>query len=107
MAPRESDTKKRKPGRPPGVSSASRIGAGGKNAHPVTVQLPIAYLEILEREGKRFGNLRRGQFLLLLAQRKRKEISIERPTGAPSYEFSDDDLQTFKGWTWYVPQEDY
>jgi hypothetical protein len=70
----------------------------------VTLKLPLAYLHILDHEAQRL-RLKRGAFLTLLLQRKRGDVRLQRATDAPTYEFKDKDLTTFKLWIWYMTPE--
>jgi len=66
--------------------------------------LPVSHLEILSAEA-RFLKLRRGEFLQLLLTRKLGLVLLERPEGAPVYEFSDEELGTTRRFVWYLRME--
>jgi hypothetical protein len=87
-----------------GVTGNADAGGKAKSLQTITLKLPLAYMEIMEKEANRLG-LRRGQFLTLLLQRKRGEVSLERTGELPDYNFSGEELRTTKIWLWYVTPE--
>ena len=80
--------------------------SSGTNLRPITLKLPVAYMEILEAEAERIG-VRRGAFLTLLLQRKRGELQLERSAVAPKYKFTDAQLRKTQMWTWYLQPQYY
>jgi hypothetical protein len=68
------------------------------------VRFPVAYLDIIEKEGARIG-LSRGQFLTMLVKRQEGAILMERPPSAPSYEVAKKELETTRLYMWQVASE--
>src|SRR6185369_10018575 len=63
------------------------------------------YMRIVEAEAGRVGTTR-GQFLTLLVKRKRGDIILERPQGAPEYKVTDEELRNSKLYIWNVAAKD-
>ena len=70
----------------------------------IAVRFPVAYLDVIEKEGARIG-LSRGQFLTMLVKRQEGAILLERPPAAPTYELTVKDLETTKLYMWQVAPE--
>lgn len=81
----------------PGYGELVRVG----------MKLPLAYLEILDREASYF-NYKRNQFLemMLLRRMGRLSVKLERSPEAPKrYEFDLAKFQDVKMWPWYMKPE--
>jgi hypothetical protein len=86
-----------------GLVVRTRRPSGGP-VRTIAVRFPVAYLEVIEKEGARIG-LSRGQFLTMLVKRQEGIILMERPPSAPKYELNVKELETTKLYMWQVAPE--
>src|SRR6185369_15563583 len=67
----------------------------------IGVRFPVAYMQIIEKEGARIG-VSRGQFLTMLVKRAEGEVMMERPPNSPAYEVSAKELEETQLYVWQV-----
>jgi hypothetical protein len=73
-----------------------------KGIQMIGVTLPEAYLRIIDTERELMGSSR-NHFMSQLVLRKAGLLPLERPKHAPpKYEVKDEELRSYKFWTWYM-----
>lgn len=96
MASRKKQASATKPSSP---STPKTEGTKGQN-----LRLPKAYLSIIIAEAAALKSTR-SYFLVMLFQRYQGGFVIERPTDAPSYTVTEEDLDTPGIYYWHCPPE--
>ena len=85
--------------KPISVRTGRPIGTQAK----MLLQMPVAYLSVLQSEAQRLQT-GRGNFLTMLVQMRLGQLRVERAAG-PEYEVTEDQLREKSAYTWYVSPE--